>query len=147
MIYAPKVQEASSVCSRARKGEIAFFLVNDSSELVLRRAYSVHGLLSRPRHPVALRRQRRARIVRLPTLAALVVVLALASATHLVAATAVAEDVLADAVKTSVSAAFDKREGMSCFDRTPLEPFGPFGCESPAARSAHLGDAFWQTLH
>ena len=71
MIYAPKVQEASSVCSRARKGEIAFFLVNDSSELVLRRAYSVHGLLSRPRHPVALRRQRRACIVRLPTLATL----------------------------------------------------------------------------
>ena len=31
MIYAPKVQEASSVCSRARKGEIAFFLVNDST--------------------------------------------------------------------------------------------------------------------
>ena len=38
------MQEASSVCARARKGEIAFFFVNDSSELVLRRAYSVHGL-------------------------------------------------------------------------------------------------------
>ena len=50
---------------------------------------------------MALRRQRRARIVRLPTLAALVVVLALASATHLVAATAVAEDVLAVAGATA----------------------------------------------
>ena len=119
MIYAPKVQEASSVCSRARKGEIAFFLVNDSSELVLRRAYSVHGLLSRPRHPVALRRQRRACIARLPTLAALVVVLALASATHLVAATAVAEDVLA--VAGAAADGVTGREAALCSPERELE--------------------------